>query len=145
MISAKNPGTTPDHPRRQTALGDVVVERAVLHIGEHADDIGDQETEPHDQHRRALHVESAEPFEAGERETDPQQRNAERSGAQQVPKCVAQESADRPGPLERQQREAEEEADDERRDGAEPPAGVRAHTGTCGKVTRRSWNCARTG
>ncbi len=45
------------------------------------------------------------------------------------------------GPVarERQQRESDEEPEDQGRDGAQPAAGVGAHTATPAAVTRRSW------
>jgi hypothetical protein len=134
-----------DRPRRQPALGDVVVEIGVAHVGQHPDDVGDEHAEPDDEHGRALHVEPAETVEAGERQPDPQQRDPEGTGAEELPQRVAEIPADRSGNPDRQEREAEEQADHQRGDGAQPAARVGAHTGTGASVTRRSWKYPRTG
>ena len=139
---AKKPGTTPTiRPRNRSR---VEIERTV-HVDEHAGEIRQQHAEPDDQERRALHVQRAEPLEAGEREPDAQQRNPERAGAEHAPERLAQRMADRAGDRERQERQADEETGDQGGDRAQPPARVGAHTGTGASVTRRSWKCASTG
>ena len=45
------------------------------HLGQHADDVGDQHAQPDDQHRRPLHVEPAQPVESGQGEADAEQGN----------------------------------------------------------------------
>ncbi len=74
---------------------------------------------PDDQQRRALHVERAEAVESGERERDAEHRQGERADAQRVPQAATQEVADLTGERNRDERQAEKEAEAERRERAE--------------------------
>ena len=115
------------------------------HVGHHAGQVRQQDAEPDDEERRAFHVQAAEPLEAGEREPDAEQWDAEGPRAEHAPERLPERVPDRPGNRQREEGETDEEADDQRGDRAQSAARIGAHTGTGASVTRRSWKCGSTG
>ena len=111
-LTARNPGSTSDRAGRSAPVAHVRIEVAGPHVGQHADEVGHQHAEPDDQHAPTRFMSSPpEPIEAGQREPEPEQRNAERAGAEQLPERVADAAADRAGEPDGQQGEPEEEAE----------------------------------
>ena len=118
----------------------------MAHPGEHADDVGNQQAEPDDQHGRALHVEPAQPVEAGEREPDPSSGNAERAGAEHTARDRGPASAPT-GPVSGSGRRVRP-TNSPATSAVMAPSRRRelgAHTGTGARVTRRSWKWGSTG
>ena len=114
-------------------------------MGDHPDEIWNQNTETDDENSRALHVERAKPLESGQRETEAQQRDPERAGAEELPQLVPEIGADRTGDGNGKQRQPGEQAERQRGERPESAACVGRHTGTGVSVTRRSWKCGSTG
>jgi hypothetical protein len=85
----EEPGQHPNQPRGNGSLRHVDIEIGPTHAGQHADEIGDQQAQAHDQNGRPLHVQSAEPIEAGQRESHAKERDAQCSGPEHLPEAMA--------------------------------------------------------
>ena len=150
-VSRQEAGNQPDRARGESSAGPRRGRgRPACTWVEHADDVRHQHAEPDDQDRRPLHVESAEPVEAGEREPDAEQRNPERAGAEAAARARGRAAADRAGERDREQGEPDEEADDQRGERAEPAAAAavgREPEQPPGDrdAARRSWKRGSTG
>ena len=116
------------------------------HVGDDADQEGDDEAESDDQDRHPLHVEPWQAIEAGQRHAESEQGKAQCADAEQIPQSTADPRAERPGQGDRQEREPDEEAQHQRGDRREVATRGLTH-GEAGAaaVIRRSWKIERTG
>ncbi len=143
-------GEQSGEPGGETPLQKRRVERGRRHVRDDADGERREQREPAEQHGGALHIESGDSVEPGQREAQAEQREAHRAAAQDPPERLAQEAAHRPGRHRRHERQPDEDAEHQRGERAEPAAILPPHETSAGgsagaAVIRRSWKIGSTG
>ena len=108
-------------------------------MGHHSHQVGNEQAQSDDEHRRSLHVEVAQSVEPRQRQPGPEQRNTQRARTENLPEPMTDVAANRARDGNRKQSETDKEAQHQSGEGAQPSAGIRTHTGTAASVTRRSW------
>ena len=84
----KESGKRADDRGSKPSLSDIRVEVDPAHAGQHPDQVGKEHAQTGDEDCRALHVQLAEAIEPRHGEPDTKQRDAERTGAENLPEPV---------------------------------------------------------